>query len=76
VRDGRCFATPFLGCREFSAAFAEPDGREQPLDLTDELGPMLLDLSYQPDKSGRGTPRFFNARIERGVLRVPAREGA
>ena len=25
VRDGRCFATPFLGCREFSASFAEPD---------------------------------------------------
>jgi CRISPR-associated protein Cas5d len=76
VRDGRCFATPFFGCREFSASFAEPDGNEQPLDLTDDLGQMLLDLNYQPDKSGRGTPRFFNARIERGVLRVPAREGA
>lgn len=76
VRDGRCFATPFFGCREFSASFAEPDGSEQPIDLTDELGPMLFDLNYQADKSGRGTPRFFNARIEQGVLRVPAREGA
>lgn len=76
VRDGRCFATPFLGCREFSACFAEPDGSEQPIDLTDELGPVLLDLNYQPGKSGRGTPRFFNARIERGVLRMPAWEGA
>jgi CRISPR-associated protein Cas5d len=76
VREGRCFATPFLGNREFSASFAEPDGSEQPIDLTDELGPMLLDLNYQPDKSGRGVPHFFNARIERGVLRVPAREGA
>src|SRR6266545_6193896 len=76
VRDGRCFATPFFGCREFSASFAEPDGSEQTIDLTDDLGQMLLDLNYQPDKSGRGTPRFFNARIERGVLRVPAREGA
>lgn len=76
VREGRCFATPFLGCREFSACFAEPDGGEQPIDLTDELGPMLLDLSYAPDRSGRGVPRFFDARIERGVLRVPAREGA
>ena len=76
VRDGRCFATPFFGCREFSASFAEPDGGEQPIDLTDELGRMLLDLNYQPDKSGRGVPHFFSARIERGVLRVPAREGA
>ena len=76
VRDGRCFATPFLGCREFSTSFAEPDGDEQPIDLTDELGSMLLDLNYAPDRSGRGVPCFFNARIERGVLRVPAREGA
>jgi CRISPR-associated protein Cas5d len=76
VRDGRCFATPFFGCREFSASFAEPDGSEQPIDLTDELGRMLFDLSYAPGRSGSGTPRFFDARIERGVLRVPAREGA
>lgn len=76
VRDGRCFATPFLGCREFSASFAEPDGNEQPIDLTEELGPMLLDLSYQPDKSGRGKPHFFDAHIEHGVLYVPAWEGA
>lgn len=78
VREGRCFATPFLGCREFSASFAEPDGSEQPIDVTDDLGPMLLDLSYAADGSGRGTPRFFNARLERGVLRVPpmpAKEG-
>lgn len=75
VRDGRCFATPFLGCREFSASFAEPDGSEQPIELSNELGPMLLDLTYEPGTSGRGVPRFFNARIERGVLRVP-QEGA
>jgi CRISPR-associated protein Cas5d len=75
VRDGRCFATPFFGCREFSASFAEPDGNEQPIELTDELGRMLLDLSYAPGRSGSGTPHFFDARIERGVLRVPSREG-
>lgn len=54
VREGRCFATPFLGCREFSCAFGEPDGSEQPIELSDELGPMLLDLDYAPDRSGRG----------------------
>ncbi len=73
VAAGRCFATPFLGCREFSATFAEPDGSERPIDLTDNLGPMLLDLDYAPDGSGRGRPRFFEAQLVDGVLRVPAR---
>ncbi len=72
VRDGRCFATPYLGCREFSAYFAEPDGSEQPIDQSEEIGAMLLDLTYAQDRSGRGTPRFFPARLEHGVLRVPA----
>lgn len=74
VRDGRCFATPYLGCREFAASFDEPDGSETPLGLTEDLGPMLLDLEYATDGSGRGTPRFFNARLDGGVLRVPALE--
>lgn len=73
VQSGRCFATPYLGCREFSAHFGPTNGTEQPIDLTDELGPMLLDLAYSSDRSGLGKPRFFNARLERGVLRVPAR---
>lgn len=74
VRDGRGFATPYLGCREFSAFYSEPSPEDVPLaDLTGDLGPMLLDLEYRPDGSGRGQPRFFNARLEQGVLRVPAR---
>lgn len=73
VRAGRCFATPYLGCREFSAAFAEPDGSERPIDRTEELGLMLLDLDYAPDGTGRGDPQFFEARLERGILRLPAR---
>lgn len=72
VREGRCFATPYLGCREFSAAFAEPEGSEQPIAATEELGPMLWDLDYDPDGSGRGTPCFFDARLDSGILRVPA----
>jgi CRISPR-associated protein Cas5d len=73
VRDGRCFAIPYLGCREFSAAFAEVDGDERPIALTEDLGPMLLDVIYSQDRSGRGTPRFFNSGLESGVVRVPAR---
>jgi CRISPR-associated protein Cas5d len=74
VQTGRCFATPYLGCREFSASFG-PASDAPPIDLTDELGSMLLDIDYVRDGGGRGTPRFFGARIERGVVRVPAWAG-
>jgi hypothetical protein len=50
-----------------------PDGCEQPIARTEDLGPMLLDLDYTDDGSGRGTPRFFDARLEGGVLQVPPR---
>ena len=73
VVGGRCFNTPYLGCREFTAAFAPPDGAEQPIDWTEDLGTMLLDLEYAEDGSGRGTPRFFQARLEHGVLHIPMR---
>jgi CRISPR-associated protein Cas5d len=75
LRRGQCFQRPYLGCREFAADFADPDGTEQPIDLTGELGNMLLDVDYLPDGSGRGAPRFFQARLECGVLHVPAVEG-
>ena len=72
VRGGRCFARPYLGCREFAADFAEPDGGERPIDLTDGLGPMLLDLDYPADGAGPAQPRFFPAALDGGVLRVPS----
>ena len=71
VRRGSCFATPYLGCREFPASFGPPDGSEQSVDISTDLGRMLLDLRYDPDGSGRGAPVFFEATLERGVLRVP-----
>ena len=71
VNSGRCFATPYLGCREFWARFSAPDGTENPIDVTEDLGSMLLDLTYDPQGNGAATPRFFNARLEHGVLRIP-----
>ena len=71
VASGRCFATPYLGCREFSAAFGEPAPSNTPINRSEDLGLMLLDIDYDPD--GRGTPRFFHASLEGGVLRVPDR---
>ncbi len=72
VRNGQCFSTPYLGCREFSASFAELDGTERPEDITEDLGLILFDIEYaSASGSGRNIPRFFNARLERGILRVP-----
>ncbi len=71
VTQGRCYHRPYLGCREFAAAFGPPDGAERPINLTDDLGLMLFDMDYAPGNSGRGSPRFFKARLDEGVLRVP-----
>ena len=68
VSQGRCYTRPYLGCREFSAFFDDPND-EKPIDLTDELGRMLFDLNYQNEE--RKNPIFFNARLDNGVLEVP-----
>lgn len=75
VQQGRCFATPYLGCREFSASFGPlaPDDRPAPVSL--EVGQMLRDIAYREDGSGAGAPVFFDATVHHGILRVPP-EGA
>ena len=70
VSRGQCFSQPYLGNREFSAYFGEPIPGERPREeLTDDLGLMLHDLRYEA--SGRGTPVFFDAKLDRGILCVP-----
>ncbi len=73
VRSGQCFSRPYLGCREFSADFSEPSNDEKPQDISHDLGRMLLDLQFVSDRSGEARPFFFDARLERGILRVPSR---
>lgn len=76
VQRGQCWQRPYLGCREFAAEFAEPDGTEKPLEIDRDLGRMLFDLEYRVDSKGlldRAIPRFFDARLDRGVLHVPDR---
>lgn len=75
VERGQCFAQPYLGCREFSAFFAEPTAEDTPLDLSMTLGRMLLDLDYANGRSGDARPRFFNATLDRGVMRIPRTAG-
>jgi CRISPR-associated protein Cas5d len=82
---GQFFHHPYLGNREFPAHFrlveALPDPPEELLETRD-LGWMLHDIVYREDprgsvvESNRGRrltaePRFFQARLESGVLRVP-----
>lgn len=85
---GQCFTQPYLGTREFSAFFGTPDGGEETIGLSDDLGLMLFDIEFVPDAKGKvsyvghgsggresvksnARPKFFPARLEDGVLRVP-----
>ena len=44
------------------------DDAPAPIDETRDLGWMLWDIVYGPDGN---RPRFFQARLDRGVLEVP-----
>jgi CRISPR-associated protein Cas5d len=57
VQKGQAYRMPYLGTREFSAFFAAPDGTETPIDESNELGRMLFDLEYVPQKKGGVTFR-------------------
>lgn len=69
---GQYYIAPYLGCREFPAHVALADGSERPQQISTTLGRMLFDLDYATDGSGRGQPRFFEARLDGGVMRVPS----
>lgn len=71
VNRGQCYHTPYLGCREFSAFFDNPEGDEKPIPVDDDLGLMLFDMDYVADGSGRATPKFFHAYLKQGVIKVP-----
>ena len=65
AQKGQCFSTPYLGTREFSAAFELVD-EFPPSPLTGErdLGWMLHDIDFAAEMQ----PRFFRARLVDGVL--------
>ncbi|MDD4885881.1 MAG: type I-C CRISPR-associated protein Cas5c [Thiomonas sp.] len=73
ARRGQCVNQPYLGCREFAAAFRLVDdaGAEPaPLAESRDLGFMLHDLDFTNPADPQ--PRFFRAKLENGVLQVPA----
>ena len=74
---GQCVNQPYLGCREFAAAFSlvMPDTPiSPPIGDTRELGWMLheLDFTHPADPQ----PRFFNAKMVSGAIEVPPFEEA
>jgi CRISPR-associated protein Cas5d len=70
---GQCVNQPYLGCREFAAAFRWiPSPETDPavaIRETRDLGWMLYDLDFTDRASP--VPKFFNARIHNGVVHVP-----
>lgn len=81
--NGQCFARPCFGCREFPAYFepAEESAMQVPgtVNPDSDLGLMLydvfdLDVLYDWEKFREPRPRitFFPARLEKGVMTVPA----
>jgi CRISPR-associated protein Cas5d len=71
ARKGRCFHQPCLGTREFPARFSllEP-GAPLPDAIGEDrdLGFMLFDIDHAGDRSSL----FFRAKLEMGVMSVPA----
>jgi CRISPR-associated protein Cas5d len=74
---GQCVNQPYLGCREFAAAFklVTPDTPlVEPITESRALGWMLHDLDFSDPIDPQ--PRFFNATLASGVVNVPPFEEA
>lgn len=75
ARRGQCFNQPYLGTREFSCAFrlidkTTEDAEVQAIAQDKALGWMLYDLDYSDTTNPM--PRFFDAKMQGGVVQVPA----
>jgi CRISPR-associated protein Cas5d len=72
LRGGQHIYQPYLGCREFPASVEAADAIPAAIGETRDLGWMLHDMEYGADRR----PRFFQARLDEGVMQVPAWEEA
>jgi CRISPR-associated protein Cas5d len=75
ARKGQCVNQPYLGCREFSARWRlveDPAAEPLPIDETRDLGWMLHDLDFTNPNDPQ--PRFFRAKLDRGVVNCDERE--
>lgn len=72
ARKGQCVNQPYLGCREFAAAFRlveDPASSSAPIAEDRDLGWMLHDLDFTNPADPQ--PRFFRAEMRQGVVEVP-----
>lgn len=67
VKKGQCWRRPYLGMREFSVEFMQPDSTEQPIQETIPIGSMLFDIFY--NEKGKPKPLYFyDVAIRKGIL--------
>jgi CRISPR-associated protein Cas5d len=69
VEKGQHFHQPYFGCREFVAEILPADDFPTPIQGSRDLGLMLWDIRFSDDGNA---PIFFPARLQDGVLEVPA----
>ena len=75
ARRGQCFHQPYLGCREFPAAFEVADPLPvSPLRGTNYYGWMLYDMDFADPSTPQ--PRFYQVTMQDGVIRVPPPDSA
>lgn len=75
VEGGQYFHHPYLGCRELTGdVMSVDDDTPAPVTDTRDLGLMLWDIDFGTDDKGRphNRPIFFAAKLENGILEVPA----
>ncbi|QEO25187.1 type I-C CRISPR-associated protein Cas5c [Xanthomonas translucens] len=73
ARKGQCVNQPYLGCREFAAAFRlveDTSGEPPAIAETRDLGFMLHDLDFS--NPADPAPRFFRAHLDKGLVNIPA----
>jgi CRISPR-associated protein Cas5d len=69
AKKGQCFNQPYLGCREFSAAFRLVDPQADPatpIPETRDLGWMLYDMDFTDPADPK--PEFFHAQMTAGAI--------
>ena len=75
IRNGKVFAQPSLGLREFVAYFEESDGTQKPIPVDMDAGLMVYDVfdlhDYEVRKKVRPQLSLFHAIMEQGVVQVP-----
>lgn len=75
IEKGQCFTQPYLGCREFPAAFQAYDSETivtaYPQEERD-LGYMLYDMDFSDPKNI--SPTFIRAKLIHGVLDLTEKE--